>query len=76
MTGLSLAVCTDPGHIPERSNSSNVVKGQTSNLAAYKRGRGGRSSFSGQVVTVLGCSGILGRSVVNRLGELDLIFFC
>ena len=54
--------------------SHQVVRGQTDNLAAYKRGTGGRSSFSGLVVTVFGCSGYLGRYVVNRLGE-NVSFF-
>lgn len=41
-----------------------------SELAACKRGRGGRSSFSGVVATVFGASGFMGRHIVNRLGRI------
>ncbi|XP_045763820.1 NADH dehydrogenase [ubiquinone] 1 alpha subcomplex subunit 9, mitochondrial [Maniola jurtina] len=40
------------------------------NLAAYKRGTGGRSSFNGIVATVFGCTGFVGRYVCNRLGKV------
>ncbi|XP_026748292.1 NADH dehydrogenase [ubiquinone] 1 alpha subcomplex subunit 9, mitochondrial [Galleria mellonella] len=40
------------------------------NLAAYKRGTGGRSSFNGIVATVFGCTGFVGRYVCNKLGKI------
>lgn len=39
------------------------------NLARYARGTGGRSSVSGNVVTVFGASGMMGRIICNRLGK-------
>ncbi|XP_072941728.1 NADH dehydrogenase [ubiquinone] 1 alpha subcomplex subunit 9, mitochondrial [Epargyreus clarus] len=40
------------------------------NIAAYKRGTGGRSSFNGVVATVFGCTGFVGRYVCNKLGKI------
>lgn len=48
---------------------SSEVKPRAMNLAAMKRGKGGRSSFSGDVVTVFGGSGFIGTAVANRLGK-------
>ncbi len=38
-----------------------------------KSGPGGRSSKSGHVATVFGCSGFLGRYLVHELGIISLI---
>ncbi|VVD03420.1 NADH dehydrogenase [ubiquinone] 1 alpha subcomplex subunit 9, mitochondrial [Leptidea sinapis] len=40
------------------------------NLASYKRGTGGRSSFNGTVATVFGCTGFVGRYLCNKLGKI------
>jgi NADH dehydrogenase (ubiquinone) 1 alpha subcomplex subunit 9 len=42
-------------------------------LTNYKRGSGGRSSFSGTIATVFGASGIIGGDIVNRLGKLGFV---
>ncbi|OWR53359.1 hypothetical protein KGM_211948 [Danaus plexippus plexippus] len=61
--------------IPKKGHISIVYiqSGQYSsdqNLAAYKRGTGGRSSFNGVVATVFGCTGFVGRYVCNKLGKI------
>lgn len=49
---------------------------KTTNQAAFKKGTGGRSSFNGIVATVFGCSGFMGRYVVNKLGKVGSQVIC
>jgi NADH dehydrogenase (ubiquinone) 1 alpha subcomplex subunit 9 len=52
----------------KRSYSS-IVKQATTGKVFVNQGPGGRSSTSGHVVTVLGCTGFLGKYLVNRIGQ-------
>jgi len=51
------------------SGYASEVRPRDLNTAAMKRGRGGRSSFSGDVVTLFGANGFIGTAVANRLGK-------
>ncbi|XP_048728364.2 NADH dehydrogenase [ubiquinone] 1 alpha subcomplex subunit 9, mitochondrial-like [Ostrea edulis] len=70
----SLATCAvrfGRQKLPAAASSVYIQKRDAgSDLAACKRGRGGRSSFSGVVATVFGASGFMGRHIVNRLGQI------
>ncbi|XP_063236665.1 NADH dehydrogenase [ubiquinone] 1 alpha subcomplex subunit 9, mitochondrial [Bacillus rossius redtenbacheri] len=50
--------------------STDIQPLRTTDLAALRRGTGGRSSFNGVVATVFGAGGFLGRYLCNRLGKI------
>ncbi|XP_064599885.1 NADH dehydrogenase [ubiquinone] 1 alpha subcomplex subunit 9, mitochondrial-like [Liolophura sinensis] len=65
VAGRHQAPCVNGAVFVQRRHDSSAT-----NLAALKRGRGGRSSFSGIVATVFGASGFVGSYVVNKLGKI------
>jgi NADH dehydrogenase (ubiquinone) 1 alpha subcomplex subunit 9 len=60
------------------SSDNNVDRtvAKSRNLAEYARGTGGRSSFNGQVVTIFGSTGMIGRILANRFGKEGAQIIC
>lgn len=72
-------LCKNSSKLPNGLNQyANIVtsnqlkideRNSLTNVTQYQRGVGGRSSFSGNVVTIFGASGMTGRILANRLGK-------
>ena len=70
LSGLNLPQACGALYTSKRHSSSDLATlKKTVTLQNYKRGRGGRSSFSGIVATVFGASGFVGKFIVNGLGK-------
>ena len=66
MRGLILKPVPVMVSLAPSCNFASEVRPREINTAAMKRGRGGRSSFSGDVVTVFGSNGFIGTAIANR----------
>ncbi|ETN71270.1 hypothetical protein RB195_009561 [Necator americanus] len=58
---------TAPASVSQHDVPEPRISSQT---AQFRKGTGGRASFSGNVVTVFGASGFMGLPVVNRLAKM------
>ncbi|XP_076055786.1 NADH:ubiquinone oxidoreductase subunit 39 [Oratosquilla oratoria] len=67
--GLELGPRITAVAVTQHRNNSDVRYLTRTDPASLRRGRGGRSSFSGVVATIFGASGFVGRYVCNRLGK-------
>lgn len=60
---------SDTGRKSKMANISGSDGSSVPEMTAMKRGQGFRSSFSGRVASLFGCTGTLGRYVASRVGK-------